>query len=69
MVPEPGFDQPIQRVLRSGCTVLHAGSVNVALRGHHRVVSKKLHQRVHADVPVGEFGGVGYLNLFARKRL
>jgi hypothetical protein len=32
-------------------------------------VSKEFHQRVDADVGVGEFGGVGYLYLFLRKRL
>jgi hypothetical protein len=31
-------------------------------------VVEQLHERVHADVGVGEFSGEGYLYLFLRKR-
>jgi hypothetical protein len=49
--------QFIEWVLRRGCAVLSPSAADVALRGGHRFV--QLHQRVDADVGVGQFGGVG----------
>jgi hypothetical protein len=36
-----------------------AGAIDVALRGDHGLLAQELHQRVDADVGVGEFGGEG----------
>jgi hypothetical protein len=51
--------EPVERVLRSRDEMLGSGSgaVDVALRGHHRLVPEQLHQGVYADVLVGQSGG------------
>ena len=63
------LEELIERVLGCRSTVFGPGTTDVALRGGHRFVTEQLHQRVDADVGVGQFGGVSYLYLFSRKCL
>ena len=46
-------------VLLGSGTGVDAGTVDVALRGDHGLVAQELHQRVDADIRIGEFGGEG----------
>jgi hypothetical protein len=50
-------DELIERVLRCRRTVFGPGTTDVPLRGGHRFVTEQLHQRVDADVGVGQLGG------------
>ena len=43
----------------SGGAGIGAGAVDVTLRGDDGLVAEELHQRVDADVGVGELGGEG----------
>jgi hypothetical protein len=49
----------IKGVLLGSGTGVDAGTVDVALRGDHGLVAQELHQRVDADIRIGEFGGEG----------
>jgi hypothetical protein len=49
----------VQRVLRRRGFRLRAGADDVALRSRHRFVPKQFHERVDADVGVGQFSGIG----------
>jgi hypothetical protein len=50
------FIQPVRRGGFPGCV---ACGGHVKLRGHHRLVTQQIHQRVDVDVGVGQFGGKG----------
>ncbi len=53
------LEQLVQRILRRRSAVFGARSIDVALGGHHRFVAEQFHQRVDADVLVGETGREG----------
>jgi hypothetical protein len=58
-VPADGSIRLYSSGLGSGIAVVRPGTVDVALGGSHRLVPKKLHQAVHADVCIGQFGREG----------
>jgi hypothetical protein len=49
----------VERVLRGCCAVFGAGADDIALGSGHGFVAKELHERIHADVGVGQLGGIG----------
>jgi hypothetical protein len=57
--PSVGGEKAVERVLFSGGAGVGAGAIDVSLRGDHGLVAKELHQRVDADIGVGELGGEG----------
>jgi hypothetical protein len=56
-LPRSYCGEPVERILRRRDAMLVSGAVDVALRGHDRLVSKQLHQGVDADVLIGQSGG------------
>jgi hypothetical protein len=53
------FQKTIKLVLRCCGTGLGASGADITLRGHQGLMAEELHQRVHADIGVGELGGEG----------
>ena len=52
-------DDLVQPALRRSVSGVGARGADIALGGGHRFVTQQVHQDVHADICVGQFGGKG----------
>ena len=52
-------DDLVQPALRRSVSGVGARGADIALGGGHRFVTQQVHQDVHADICVGQFGGEG----------
>ena len=52
-------DDLVEPAFPSGVSGVGAGGADVTLGGGHRLVTQQVHQDVHADICVSQFGGEG----------